>query len=458
MTIPKEESAVSFPNTIAEAGAALRRGEFKPRDLVDRCLARIDALEERVRAWVVVDRDGARRAADHAARELADGYDRGPMHGIPIGIKDIVDVAGLPTLAGARVRPSTPAARDAFVVTRLREDGAIVLGKTVTTEFASFDPPPTRNPWNPERTPGGSSSGSAAAVACGMCFAAVGSQTGGSIIRPASYCGVAGFKPTWGRVSLAGIVPLAYHLDHPGPIARTVADLHAAYHAMRGFDGADPIARTSAPSPGDVGGPKQIGVVRGFFAERAMPTVRDNVAAAVERLRAGGLEVIDVTLPESFADVVRSHRMVMAVEAAAYHRETFAARRAEYGPRIAVLLDEGLAATSTDYSRALSLQLKFRRDMERLIDETGVDGLVMPSVSNTAPAADSTGEPSFQAPWSFAGLPVVSMPCALGDDGLPVCVQIVGQAWCEERLFATAAECEQAIAWRERPAMVRGVE
>jgi Asp-tRNA(Asn)/Glu-tRNA(Gln) amidotransferase A subunit family amidase len=344
-------------------------------------------------------------------------------------------------------------------VTRLREDGAIVLGKTVTTEFASFDPPPTRNPWNLERTPGGSSSGSAAAVATGMCFAAVGSQTGGSIIRPASYCGVAGLKPTWGRVSLAGIVPLAYHLDHPGPIARTVADLDVAYRSMRGFDPNDPISRAGAPTPpSTLEAPTRIGVVRGFFVERATPTVRDTAAAAVERLRAGGFEVVDVALPSSFADVVRSHRMVMAVEAAAYHRETFAARRAEYGPRIAGLLDEGLAATSTDYSRALALQLTFRRDMERLIEETGVDALIMPAVSNTAPPADTTGEPSFQAPWSFAGLPVVSMPCGLGDDGLPVCVQFVGQAWCEERLIAAAAECEKRFGWTETPAILRGVE
>jgi Asp-tRNA(Asn)/Glu-tRNA(Gln) amidotransferase A subunit family amidase len=148
----------------------------------------------------------------------------------------------------------------------------------------------------------------------------------------------------------------------------------------------------------------------------------------------------------------------MAVESAAYHRETFAARRAEYGPRITGLLDEGLAATSTDYSRALALRLTFRRDMERLIEESGVDALVMPAVSNTAPPADTTGEPSFQAPWSFAGLPVISMPCGLGDDGLPVCVQLVGQAWGEERLLAAAAECERAIAWRETPAILRGVE
>jgi aspartyl-tRNA(Asn)/glutamyl-tRNA(Gln) amidotransferase subunit A len=292
-----------------------------------------------------------------------------------------------------------------------------------------------------------------------MCFAAVGSQTGGSIIRPASYCGVAGLKPTWGRVSLSGIVPLAYHLDHPGPIARTVADLDATYRAMRGFYPNDPIARQDAPTPAhNTAVPTRIGVVRGFFEEKATPTVRNTAAKAIARLGTGAIETVDVELPASFAEVVRSHRMVMAVECAAYHRETFLARREEYGPRIAGLIDEGLAATSADYSRALALQLTFRRDMERLITETGVDGLVMPAVSNTAPPADTTGEPSFQAPWSFAGLPVVSMPCGLGDDGLPVCVQFVGQAWCEEGLLAAAAECEKRFGWGEAPAILLGVE
>ena len=210
-------------SSIAEAGRSLRSGQTTPVDLLEECLGRIDDTEADVRAWVVIDREGARRAAETATDELRRGGDRGPLHGLPVGVKDIIDVAGLPTLAGARVRPNVPAAADAFVVAKLRQAGAVVLGKTVTTEFASFDPPPTRNPYDPERTPGGSSSGSAAAVVAGHCYAALGSQTGGSVIRPASYCGAAGMKPTWGRLSLSGIVPLAMHLDHPEQMARTAA-------------------------------------------------------------------------------------------------------------------------------------------------------------------------------------------------------------------------------------------
>lgn len=443
--------------SIAEAARALRDRKTTPLELVDVCLKQIERLEPRVRAWVVVDADGARRAASKAAEELQAGVDRGPLHGIPVGIKDIVDVAGFPTRAGAKVTSTEPKKNDAFVVRRLREAGAVILGKTVTTEFASFDPPPTRNPWNVERTPGGSSSGSAAACAVDMCFAAIGSQTGGSIIRPASYCGVYGLKPTWGRVSLAGIVPLAMHLDHPGPIARTVDDLAIVYRAIAGYDANDPCSQRCADeglqATTNAAKPK-IGVVGGFFREKATDDVRRAMDAAVERMREAGAVVESITLPESFAGVVAAHRMVMAVEAASFHRETFVARRSEFGPRIASLLDEGLAATSADYARALALQLRFRRDMERLLADAKVDALAMPAVSNTAPPADTTGEPSFQAPWSFSGLPVVSMPCSLGADGLPVCLQFVGAAWQESALLQNAAWCERAIAFNAMPSLI----
>ncbi len=436
-------------SSIAEAGRSLRSGQATPVDLLEECLGRIDDTEADVRAWVVIDREGARRAAETATDELRRGVDRGPLHGIPVGVKDIIDVAGLPTLAGARVRPNVPATADAFVVAKLRHAGAVVLGKTVTTEFASFDPPPTRNPCNHERTPGGSSSGSAAAVVVGHCYAALGSQTGGSVIRPASYCGAAGMKPTWGRLSLSGIVPLAMHLDHPGPMARSAADLAATYAALAEFDPNDPcsIARPKEDrvDRGPRTSPPRLGIVGEYFADHATPTVRDAAAAAIDRLRAAGADVVEVRLPPSFAGVHASHRRIMAVEAAAYHRETFAARRAEYGPRITELLDEGLAATTADYCRALEHQFRFRRDMERLIESSGVDALAMPAVANTAPPRATTGDPSFQSPWSFSGLPVVSLPVGCGTDGLPVALQFVAAPWTEFALLATAEWCDECL-------------
>src|SRR5436309_9518404 len=206
--------------TIYEAAAAIRQGTLTPVELVEQCLAAIDRWESTVRAWVFVDRDGARAEARRLTDELGRGQDRGPLHGIPIGVKDIFDVFDWPTAAGSKRWANSIARQDADVVRQLRQAGCIFLGKTVTTAYASFDPPVTRNPWDLTRTPGGSSSGSAAALACGMCLGALGSQTGGSITRPASYCGVAGLKPTYGLVSCDRVVPLAPSMDHPGPIAR----------------------------------------------------------------------------------------------------------------------------------------------------------------------------------------------------------------------------------------------
>src|SRR5437588_6861174 len=227
-------------STLHAASAALRLGRISPVDLLDTCLERIDRYEPRVHAWVFVDWDSARAEAERADAELRRGLWRGPLHGIPLGIKDIFDVFDWPTAAGSRLWAKSMARRDATVVQRLRQAGAVLLGKTVTTQWASFDPPVTVNPWHPSRTPGGSSSGSAAAVACGMCLGALGSQTGGSITRPASYCGVAGCKPTYGRVSGAGVVPLAGSMDHPGPMARTARDLAVILQAIAGPDPRDP--------------------------------------------------------------------------------------------------------------------------------------------------------------------------------------------------------------------------
>src|SRR5215213_5970461 len=212
-------------HSIAAAATAFRQGKLTPVDLLDQCLERIDRLEDRVRAWVFVDRDRARADAVRLTDELKRGTDRGPLHGIPLGVKDLYDVFDWPTAAGSKRWVESHARQDCPAVAQLRQAGAVFVGKTVTTAYAAFDPPVTKNPWNPDRTPGGSSSGSAAAVACGMCLGALGTQTGGSITRPASYCGVYGLKPTYGGVSLEGVVPFAPSFDHGGMIGAGVRDL-----------------------------------------------------------------------------------------------------------------------------------------------------------------------------------------------------------------------------------------
>jgi len=442
--------------TIHSAGSELRTGRLTSLDLVEACLARIDRFDSRVRAWVSVDAEGAREQARRLDRELQAGQRRGPLHGIPVGIKDIVDVAGWPTLAGSSLRRGHVATNDATIVARLRAAGAVILGKTVTTEFASFDPPPTRNPWNLDRTPAGSSSGSAAAVALGMCVAAVGSQTGGSITRPAAYCGVAGCKPSYGRVSLSGIVPLAFHLDHPGPIARDVADLAIMLSALAGYDAGDPAsadrpaadytaepAREEAPS---------LALLTGFFADAASVDVRQSVSAAVARLRAAGARVVEVAPPVSFAEVIANHRRIMAVEAAAYHRGNYPARRSEYGRQLAALLDEALATSALDYAEALAHRERFTRDIEAVV--AGYDALVTPATTTTAPTPETTGDPRFNAPWSYVGLPTVCFPCGVAPDGLPVGWQLIGGRWREGPLLSTAQWCEREIGFSATPPLL----
>ncbi|HVX14652.1 MAG TPA: amidase [Pirellulales bacterium] len=442
--------------TIGAAASEIRAGRLSPLELVERCLGRIERFESRVKAWVLVDTDGAREAARCAGEELAAGRDRGVLHGIPIGLKDLVDVAGWPTLAGSRLRAGHRAEHDATIVTRLRNAGAVLLGKTVTTEFASFDPPPTRNPWNLEHTPGGSSSGSAAAVATGMCLAAIGSQTGGSITRPASFCGVAGCKPTFGRVSGHGIVPLSRHMDHVGPLARSVGGLAAVLRVIAGLDAAD--AATIDVPVGDfsqacqAGSPPRLGLVADAFFAGASDAVRAATRTAQERLSAAGARCDVIRLPEEFAAVTAHHRRMMAVEAAEYHESMFRQHSREYGPHIRMLIEEGLAASGVDYAHALVHRRQLQRDLLSSFGE--FDALVTPATTTTAPEASSTGDPKFNSPWSYVGFPTISVPCGLAADGLPVSLQFVGRPFDEARLFGAAAWCESVLAFDELPPLV----
>ncbi len=446
---------MSASRTIAQAGSLVRQGRLSPVDLVDECLARNERHEGRIHAWVLIDADGARREAKQAADDLARGRDRGLLHGIPLGIKDIVDVAGWPTLAGSPIRRGHVAQHDAEIVARLRRAGAILLGKTVTTELASFDPPPTRNPWNVSRTPGGSSSGSAAATALGMCLGAIGSQTGGSITRPASFCGVCGCKPTYGRVSTRGVLPLAFSMDHPGVIARTVEDLAILLQVIAGPDEHDPFSasepvgnyldsiRKRTGSARSSPRPPRLGFIAPYFMDEADAEVHRATQKALDLLRNAGADVGLVAPAVDFARVNRLHRRVMAAEAAQLHRESFAARPAEHGPCIRALLEEGLGLSAVDYAEAKRYQPQFRNDM--LASMAEFDALVTPATVTPAPGIESTGDPKFNSPWSYSGLPTVSIPCGLAGDGLPAGLQLVGRPFEEGPLLGVAAWCERQL-------------
>ncbi len=438
-----------FPDrdeTISGLIPQLRSRQLSCEELLSCCLHRIDEREADVRAWILVDREGAIAAARELDAEFAAGRDRGPLHGIPIGIKDIVDVAGWPTAAGSAEWKDRIAERDATLVAKLRDAGAVLLGKTVTTQYASFDPPVTRNPWNLERTPGGSSSGSAAAVAEGMCLAAIGSQTGGSITRPASYCGVCGCKPSYGRVSLRGVLPLAPSMDHPGPLARSVEDLQLAYHAIAGYDPDDPHtfachqdADDAASGDANETQAPRLGQLDGMFSEMASDDVRHAFSQAVETLRSAGATIEKAALPPEFDGILAQHGVVMATEAAAVHEERIGRHPEEYGPCITKLVNEGLSVRATDYVRAREHQLLTKRTILRTLH--GFDALIGPATTDAAPDASTTGNPAFNSPWSYTGLPVVSFPVGLSPDGLPLAVQLVGWPHGEAGLFRAARWC-----------------
>jgi aspartyl-tRNA(Asn)/glutamyl-tRNA(Gln) amidotransferase subunit A len=431
------------PISIVDAARQLRAGKLTPLELLDRCLEQIHEHEDAVHAWVLVDEVGARQTATERTREAAFAQWRGPLHGIPVGIKDIIDVQGFATGAGSPLCGQQPAAADAPLVAALRRAGAVILGKTVTVEFACFDPSPTRNPWNLTHTPGGSSSGSAAALAMGMCLGALGTQTGGSLVRPSTYCGVATCKPTFGKLSTAGIVPVSASLDHAGPMARKVSDLALLLDCLLGV---------TTPRPLRLWGPPRLGIFDKLMVTEADEVVRQATQSALEKLTHAGAEIRPLAVPQMFADVLKMHRRIMAVEAAAYHRERFANYRDQYGPMITSLLDEGLATAAVDYVEAKAWHREFRRQTAELLD--GFDALIMPSTHNTAPATlATTGTPQFQAPWSLARLPVVSIPCEIAADGMPTGVQLIGRMDDETKLLRTAAWCEQALGFDALPAL-----
>jgi aspartyl-tRNA(Asn)/glutamyl-tRNA(Gln) amidotransferase subunit A len=440
-------------STIHTAAQEIRQGRLTPLDLLDTCLERIDRYEPTIQAWVFVDRAGARAEAERLTSEARRGQWRGPLHGIPIGIKDIFDVHDWPTAAGSRLLVQSIARRDCTVVRRLRQAGAVLLGKTVTTPYASFDPPPTRNPWNLRRTPGGSSSGSAAAVACGMCLGAMGSQTGGSITRPASYCGVAGCKPTHGRVSADGVLPLAPSIDHPGPIALCVRDLVALLQVIAGFDPYDPMCSDRAvpdylATLSQPPSKPHLGRVRGLFEDLAEPPVRALMDQVSTVVRSKGASVKEVALPAAFSEVIPRHRVVMAVEGAQFHEIRMGRHPDDYPPKIRSLLEEGLACPAPEYARCKEHQRQLSKEILASFED--VDALLVPATTGPAPGADSTGDPAFNSPWSYTGLPVVSLLAGWSPEGLPLAIQLVGRPWGEAGLFAAALWCEEVLGMEKR--------
>ena len=422
--------------TATDAARLIRTGELSPVELTRACLARIDAGDARIRAWTHVARERVLADAAEREREARAGSIRGPLHGVPVGIKDIFHVAGMTTTCGAAPAFHVAATEDAAAVARLRAAGAIILGKAHTTEFAYFEPGPTRNPWNVAHTPGGSSSGSAAAVAARMAPLALGTQTVGSVLRPAAYCGVVGFKGTHGLISTEGVVPLAWSLDHVGVFARAVADVALTTGVLAGRPLAGPTPR-----------PPRLALASELI-DRATPETAAAVRATVERLTRAGATIEEVKLPGSFAGVHAAGRGVLEVEASAYHEELYRAHADAYRPRTRELIEGGLARPAVAYARAQRARLAFREEAMPLL--AAHDALLSPTAPGTAPEGLATGDPWFCAPWSFAGVPACSLPSGMSAAGLPHAVQLVAAAERDAELLAVAAWCERVLDFKER--------
>jgi len=456
-------SAPPHALTALEAAAAIRAGRLSAASLVESCLGRIERHDADIRAWVTVDREGARAEAARLDEEAREGRWRGALHGLPVGLKDIVHVAGLPTAAGARGFADTVPSADAASVARLRQAGAVILGKLHTTEFAYADPAVTRNPWRADRTPGGSSAGSAAAVAARMVPLALGTQTVGSVLRPAAFCGVVGLKPTYGRISRRGVIPLAWSLDHVGILARTVADVAVVLGVLAGHDPVDPgsvdaappdldavvAGRTPATEPEEVTRAPRLGLVEGPLLDRATPEMRAHLDGVARALAARGAALTRVELPAVIPVLLSAVPVVLYAEAAAYHAERHRYHAARYRPRIRAAVELGRLVSATDYLRAQRVRREAARVMRPLLER--VDALVLPPATGPAPDRSTTGDPVFNALASGLGLPAISVPTGLGTDGLPLGLQLVAAPLLEARLLQVARFVEDVAGLRDAP-------
>lgn len=420
-------------DTIQSLYQSIRNGSTTPSFILEKYLERIKRIDPLINAWEYLDPKQARTDAQIAEKELASGLDRGKLHGIPFGIKDIIDVNDWPTKAGCMSWNRSFARKDATIINRLRKAGAILVGKTVTTAYASFDPPPTRNPWNLNMTPGGSSSGSAASVACGMIPAALGTQTGGSITRPASYCGVTAIKPTFGWIPLDGVLPLAPSMDHMGMMAKTVEDLEIIWEELH------------TPSRNKLDAPKvpSIAVLKSFFWNKASAEIKLMIEETVCKLENAGAKISYIELPDSFEKIINDHRAIMAYEAFKIHEYWIERRPEDYPTKITSLIHEGSSVDIDDYTSCKERQIYWNAYLEKKLH--GFHCFLVSATTSAAPTADSTGDPAFNSPWSFTGLPALSFPCKLSQSGLPLSIQIVSQENSESELFLMGKWCEKQI-------------
>ncbi|MGP4016953.1 amidase [Saccharopolyspora sp. 5N708] len=453
--------------TVSEAAERIRSGELSPVELTEDVLARIAATEPVLNAYVQVTAERAVQQARRAADEIIAGDYRGPLHGIPVALKDLFDVAGLPTTASSAVRADYVPGTDSAVAERLTAAGAVTVGKTHTHEFAfGAITPTTRNPWDTTRSPGGSSGGSGAAVAAGSALAAMGSDTGGSIRIPAALCGTVGLKPTYGRVSRFGVTSLSWSLDHVGPLTRTARDAAVLLGALAGYDRRDPATvdvevpdYLAALAAGTRLAGLRIGVPTNYFFDQLHPEVEKYVVAAISVLQDLGAEVREVRVPH--AETMREmNLLIVTAEAASYHQAMLRDKRELYQPDVLARINAGRSVSALDYLSAIrhrSVLQAAWRDLYADVDVIVAPTVAIPAPRTDQPVAETTpgaAEPVTDAltrlcaPANATGLPAVSVPCGLTEENLPVAFQVIGRPFAEGTILRVANAYESV----EKPA------
>ncbi len=429
----------------------LAKGALSARTLVEALLARIEAEEPRVQAWAALDPEHALRQADAVDALRKSGQPIGPLHGLPVGVKDIVDTKDFPTACGLAAYGGRQPSRNATIVDRLAGAGAIVLGKTVTTEHALFEPNKTRNPHDASRTPGGSSSGSAAAVACGMVPLAIGSQTSGSVIRPASFCGVVGFKPSHGSISRQGVLAISRHLDTIGTFGRSLEDAALLAEALYGHDPEDPDTRPAA-HPRLTRSLSEAPPVAPLFAMLEQPgweQAEEAATAGLDELgELLGAQCDRVALPEPLRRGREVQETIMHAELARSASALYGRSAESLSDKLRAGIEAGQAILAHDYLLALDWQGLIRAGLAEVFDR--YDAIVTLPALGQAPGLESTGDSVFCLLWTLYGGPAVTLPLMQGEEGLPIGVQLIGRIGDDARLLRTAQWLLQRLQEEER--------